>query len=89
MFSKFTDINNVKQKDASNRSHKQGIGADTSKPPCKKSKLLRRERKIEKLHKMGLKEDDTKPKPCVSKSIEEFVDNISDVSKLNLKVSLF
>lgn len=64
---------------------KEGIGADSSKPPCKKAKLLRLERKKEKLLKQGLSLEKKQPAQS-QKSIEEFLDEISQNSKHKLRV---
>lgn len=62
------------------------MGPDSSKPPCKKAKLVRLERKMEKLHQKGLKLDIEKKKPEV-KSLEDFINGIRENSKCKLKVS--
>lgn len=79
-----------KQENETNLSEgcKKALGPDCSKPPCKKAKLLRIERKKEKLNKMGLKLEDIKKKTSEPKSIEEFIENISQNSKFKLKVSI-
>lgn len=82
---------NSKQEREANSSQgcKKGMGLDSSKPPCKKAKLLRIERKKEKLNKIGLKLEDIKKKTSEPKSIEEFIENISENSKFKLKVSIY
>lgn len=64
------------------------MGPDSSKPPCKKAKLIRIEKKNEKLIKMGCPNkivEKSQPEP---KSIENFIENISEQSKLKLKVGI-
>lgn len=65
---------------------KEGVGADTSKPPCKKAKLLRLERKKEKLLKQGLSLEKREPAQP-QKSIEQCLEEVSQNSKHKLRVS--
>lgn len=65
--------------------HKEGIGMDHSKPPCKKAKIIRLERKKDKLMKMGLDFQKQDP-PITQKSIEQFLEEIPETSKHKLKV---
>nr|CAH7763150.1 unnamed protein product [Callosobruchus chinensis] len=59
---------------------------DQSRPPCKKAKILRLERKKEKLMKKGLQLEEKVPKP--PKSIEQFIEEIPDELKGKLKLCL-
>nr|CAH7763148.1 unnamed protein product [Callosobruchus chinensis] len=59
---------------------------DQSRPPCKKAKILRLERKKEKLMKKGLQLEEKVPKP--PKSIEQFIEEIPDELKGKLKIEL-
>lgn len=70
--------------------YNRGVGADPNKPPCKKAKLLRLERKSQKLLKKG--EDISAISSRTSnqqKSLSQFLEEISTTSKHKLKVSLF
>lgn len=73
---------------------KRGEGADPSKPPCKKAKVLRLERKKEKLTQSGvniecaLKSKNEKNKD-VEKSLETFLNEIPNECKHRLNVSRF
>lgn len=65
---------------------KSGIGADPNKPPCKKARLLRLERKQEKLLKRGLSLEtfNSKNEP---KTLEEFLNQTNSNSKHKFRVS--
>lgn len=70
--------------------YNQGVGADPSKPPCKKAKLLRLERKSQKLLKKGEDVSATSNRPNnQQKSLNQFLEEIPTTSKHKLKVSLF
>lgn len=62
------------------------MGADPNKPPCKKAKLLRLERKKEKLQKKGI-EFEKKQVKNEQKSLEEFLNEVQPDSKHKIKVS--
>lgn len=69
--------------------YSQGVGADPSKPPCKKAKLLRLERKSQKLLKKGEDISTTSNRPSnQQKSLNQFLEEIPTTSKHKLKVSL-
>lgn len=69
--------------------YNQGVGADPSKPPCKKAKLLRLERKSQKLLKKGEDISTTFNRPSdQQKSLNQFLEEIPTTSKHKLKVSL-
>nr|CAI5853599.1 unnamed protein product [Callosobruchus analis] len=59
---------------------------DQSRPPSKKAKILRLERKKEKLMKKGLILEEKVPEP--PKSIEQFIEEIPDNVKGKLKIKL-
>ncbi|CAH1154474.1 unnamed protein product [Phaedon cochleariae] len=63
-----------------------GVGPDSSKPPCKKAKLMRLERKKEKLLKKGLTIE--KKMNSNQKSIEQFLKEIPSNAKHRLKIRL-
>lgn len=67
---------------------KKGEGADPNRPPCKKAKLLRLERKQQKLLKRGmsLEKIDTAPQ---AKTLSQFLSDIPKDAKHKLTVSLF
>lgn len=67
---------------------KKGLGADPNKHPCKKAKLMRRERKQQKLNEKGI----NFAQPSANneaKTLEQFVYDIPDSCKDKLKVSEF
>lgn len=66
---------------------KSGIGADPNKPPCKKAKLIRLERKQEKLRKKGLALETNIDAKNEQKSLEEFLNETSGESKHKFRVS--
>ncbi|KAJ8923364.1 hypothetical protein NQ315_001922 [Exocentrus adspersus] len=65
--------------------YREGVGADTSKPPCKKAKLLRFERKKEKLGKCGLSLGKKDPVQF-GKSIEQLMEEVSNDSSCKLRL---
>lgn len=67
---------------------KEGAGRDPNKPPCKKAKLMRLERKKEKLLSKGITDIKTES-PSKQKSLEDFMNEISVDSKKKLKVCYF
>ncbi|KAJ8927850.1 hypothetical protein NQ314_019652, partial [Rhamnusium bicolor] len=67
---------------------REGVGADSSKPPCKKAKLLRLERKKEKLLKKGENFERATPVGQVEKTIEQFLDEFPQNSKHKLRITL-
>ncbi|VEN52608.1 unnamed protein product [Callosobruchus maculatus] len=74
-----------------NQKHKSDSNAgkscmDQSRPPCKKAKILRLERKKEKLMKKGLILEEKVPEP--PKSIEQFIEEIPNEVKGKLKLRL-
>ncbi|VEN52615.1 unnamed protein product [Callosobruchus maculatus] len=74
-----------------NQKHKSDSNAgkscmDQSRPPCKKAKILRLERKKEKLMKKGLILEEKVPEP--PKSIEQFIEEIPNEVKGKLKIVL-
>lgn len=68
---------------------KKGEGADPSKPPCKKAKLLRLERKKQKLLEKGIvwTGDESKEVGMTGKSLEEFLNEMPNELKHKLQVS--
>ncbi|XP_050298318.1 arginyl-tRNA--protein transferase 1 isoform X2 [Anthonomus grandis grandis] len=68
---------------------KEGQGADPNRPPCQKAKVLRLERKKEKLLKRGMDVDSiNKPHPDKAKSLEQFLKEIPSAAKHKLKQKL-
>ncbi|XP_018569087.1 arginyl-tRNA--protein transferase 1 isoform X2 [Anoplophora glabripennis] len=67
--------------------YKEGVGADLNRPPCKKAKLLRLERKKEKLLEHGLSMEKKQPVQA-QKSIEDFLEDVSQSSKHKLRLEL-
>ncbi|XP_050298320.1 arginyl-tRNA--protein transferase 1 isoform X4 [Anthonomus grandis grandis] len=68
---------------------KEGQGADPNRPPCQKAKVLRLERKKEKLLKRGMDVDSiNKPHPDKAKSLEQFLKEIPSAAKHKLKIVL-
>lgn len=69
-------------------SFKKGIGADPSKVPCKKAKLLRMEHKQKKLQEKGVSAE--KPKANnAGKDLEQLLKEISDNPLHKLKVHIW
>lgn len=68
---------------------KKVAGADPNKAPCKKAKLLRRERKLEKLREKGV-DVNSMNSACKSKEkqIEDFVNELPDDVKHKLQIKL-
>ncbi|XP_968074.1 arginyl-tRNA--protein transferase 1 isoform X1 [Tribolium castaneum] len=66
---------------------KSGLGADPTKPPCKKAKILRLERKKEKLQKKGIVFE-KKPATNEQKTLEEFLNDTAPDSKHKIKLVL-
>ncbi|XP_045478351.1 arginyl-tRNA--protein transferase 1 [Harmonia axyridis] len=85
-----TDIN-VAQSDTNptfkQRAVKTGLGPDPNRPPCKKAKILRQEKKIKKL---GSPCQNIAPQPSKSegKSLEEFLNDFGDDDKHKLTLKL-
>lgn len=69
-------------------SFKKGIGADVSKPPAKKAKLLRLERKKQKLLQRGMSLDNISTIGNTQKSLEQFLDEIPLNAKHKLTIKL-
>ena len=67
---------------------KSGVGADPTKPPCKKAKLVRMERKKEKLLKRGMSLEKIEVRN-EQKSLEEFLNEVSQDGKHKFKVLCF
>lgn len=70
---------------------KKGVGADSSRPPTKKAKLLRLERKKEKLLKRGVSLETIQQqtqKQQQQKSLEDFINEVPKNAQHKLKVSL-
>lgn len=65
---------------------RQGTGADPNKPPCKKAKLLRLEKKQQKLLQRGMSLEKLNVDPQ-QKTLEQFLNEISENSKHKLRVS--
>lgn len=63
------------------------LGPDPTKPPCKKAKQLRLERKLEKLKEKGI---DVSNLPKISKNkekqVEDFINELPDEVKRKLEV---
>ncbi|XP_044252983.1 arginyl-tRNA--protein transferase 1 isoform X2 [Tribolium madens] len=66
---------------------KTGVGADPSKPPCKKAKILRMERKKEKLQKKGIVFE-KKPVANEQKTLEELLNETVPDSKHKIRLEL-
>ncbi|XP_044252984.1 arginyl-tRNA--protein transferase 1 isoform X3 [Tribolium madens] len=66
---------------------KTGVGADPSKPPCKKAKILRMERKKEKLQKKGIVFE-KKPVANEQKTLEELLNETVPDSKHKIRITL-
>ncbi|XP_063916965.1 arginyl-tRNA--protein transferase 1 isoform X2 [Zophobas morio] len=66
---------------------KSGVGADPTKPPCKKAKLVRMERKKEKLLKRGMSLEKIEVRN-EQKSLEEFLNEVSQDGKHKFKMTL-
>lgn len=65
---------------------KAGLGADPNRPLCKKAKLLRIEKKQQKMLQCGMSLE----KPCTNnpaKSLDDFLNEVSEKPKHQLKVS--
>lgn len=67
--------------------YKKGDGADPTKPPCKKAKLLRLERKQEKLLKRGMSLEKLNTEPQ-TKTLKQFLEDIPKDAKHKLTVSV-
>ncbi|XP_018333588.1 arginyl-tRNA--protein transferase 1 isoform X2 [Agrilus planipennis] len=67
---------------------KKGVGADPSRPPCKKAKLLRIERKQQKLIQKGLKIGQKETAKNEQKKLEDFIDQIPENAKHKLKLQI-
>lgn len=66
--------------------YKKGQGPDPTKPPCKKAKLLRLERKQEKLLKRGMSLE--KIEQPQTKTLKQFLNDIPNDAKHKLTVSI-
>ncbi|RZC37479.1 arginyl-tRNA--protein transferase 1, partial [Asbolus verrucosus] len=66
---------------------KSGVGADPNKPPCKKAKILRLERRQEKLLKRGMSLEQI-PAKSEQKTLEEFLNDVSQDQKHKFKLEL-
>ncbi|KAL1494341.1 hypothetical protein ABEB36_009955 [Hypothenemus hampei] len=71
----------------SRKSFKDGVGPNQSKPPCKKAKLLRLERKKEKLLQKGESHQSTNEQSQLPKNLQKFLTEIQD-SKHKLRMTL-
>ncbi|CAH1977899.1 unnamed protein product [Acanthoscelides obtectus] len=73
-----------------NQTHKSNSCAENpmeqSRPPCKKAKVLRLERKKEKLLKKGLVLEEKTPQ--APKTLEQFMEEIPDIAKGKLKLHI-
>ncbi|CAH1977894.1 unnamed protein product [Acanthoscelides obtectus] len=73
-----------------NQTHKSNSCAENpmeqSRPPCKKAKVLRLERKKEKLLKKGLVLEEKTPQ--APKTLEQFMEEIPDIAKGKLKIAI-
>ncbi|CAH1276127.1 unnamed protein product [Diabrotica balteata] len=76
--------NTSSQKSITKSSCKEGLGADPNKPPCKKAKLLRIERK--KAKGASVQKNST---PVQPKTIEEFLEEMSIDNKNKLRPKRF
>lgn len=61
------------------------VGADPNKPPCKKAKVLRLEKKQQKMLQRGMNLETLAAKNT-TKSLDDFLNEISENSKHKLKV---
>ncbi|GLV46733.1 Arginyltransferase 1 [Carabus blaptoides fortunei] len=68
--------------------YKPGTGADPSKPPCKKAKFLRLERKQHKLAEKGINPLQSNAAQSQEKSLEQFINDISKTPAHRLTVKL-
>ncbi|KAL3273609.1 hypothetical protein HHI36_015041 [Cryptolaemus montrouzieri] len=68
---------------------KKGVGVDPNKPPCKKAKIMRREKKLNKLGNSGNKiEQSSVNQQQQIKSLEQFMEEVSADDKHKLTIKL-
>jgi arginine-tRNA-protein transferase len=81
-----SEVRNAPAAKSSVETPKTGVGADPNKPPCKKAKVLRMERKKEKLLKRGMSLEKINVKSNEQKTVEEFLNDVSQDNQHKLKV---
>ncbi|XP_026474942.1 arginyl-tRNA--protein transferase 1 [Ctenocephalides felis] len=86
--SEANDNNHCLEEKSSIKSVKQGLGADLTRPPCKKAKVLRMERKKAKLLERGVVLEEKLQSKNVDKTLEDLVNNIPDKSVHKLECRL-
>jgi arginine-tRNA-protein transferase len=83
-----SEVRNAPAAKSSVETPKTGVGADPNKPPCKKAKVLRMERKKEKLLKRGMSLEKINVKSNEQKTVEEFLNDVSQDNQHKLKLEL-
>lgn len=73
---------------SSKESFKKGLGADVTKPPAKKAKILRLERKKQKLLQRGMSLENINTAGNAQKSLEQFLNDIPSNAKHKLTVGV-
>ncbi|XP_030760582.1 arginyl-tRNA--protein transferase 1 isoform X5 [Sitophilus oryzae] len=81
------DMGNTSEIIKLEKSFKLGSGADPNKPPCKKAKLLRLEKKREKMLQQD-KNYEVTNSVSTQKSLTDFLNDISSTSQHKLKIEL-
>lgn len=66
---------------------KHSVGPDPNKPPCKKAKILRLERKQQKMRERGITPDKP-PRINETKTLEQFLNEVPPSSKYKFKTKL-